>query len=853
MIGGLSLMIWRDWQMHKLRLILTVIGIALGVAVFFAIQTANSALVDSLHLTIEKMAGRATLQIVAGEAGFSQDILNGVRGVDGVAIAEPVTETLATASIGASQRILILGLDTASDLALYNDTIDQNSFILKNPLAFSNRKDSVAITKSLGEKFGLKDGDRFSVDTQAGPIELTVRGLFSETGIGEVYDGNVAVMDIYSAQELFGKGERIDRIDIANTPDVTVDQLQSNLAARLPAGIDVVRPNLRGQGLENSITTMHAGFTIMSLLAISIGIFIIFNSFSISLSQRWKEIGVLRSLGVERSNIQRMFLVEASVLGFIGSLLGVAAGYWIARAALSTVVSVTATIYGFVASTPHIELDLVFAAAGIAVGIVASLVAASLPARNASKLNPALALRNIETRHTGPVGSKLNVVAGLVLIAGGLVLTRFTPPTVGNYFQMLFSVSMLLGMLLLLPLLLRVGARVLRPIMKFLFGAEGGIAVETMARSPRRTVATVGAILIGLSFVFSNASLVQSQKAALNRSIDKAIAADVLITSSEQLHSRTYHFTEATANTIASMPEVARSNALRVTATQYNGVEVSLLAHEMNAYFAISPDLLDAGDAAEAREKTARGEGVLISNNMAFRWNIGLGDTLTIKSPGGELRLPVVGLLEYYRSENGTIFLDRQLYKRYWGDSDVDYLFLDLKPGIDRAIFKDNVLAAIAGSQRAFIYTHDEYKAWVSVLLDQFFMLMYIQMVVAVLVAAIGLVNTMMISVAERRRELGIFRAIGGLRRQVVKLVLLEAITISLIGFAAGVIAGALNTYFLINTAAKIVAGFTLPFTFPYQVMAAAIPLVIIISMISAWLPARIAARLSVVDAIGYE
>ncbi len=315
MIGALSLIILRDWRSHKLRLALTVAGIALGVAVFFAIQTANKTLVNSLNNTIEKLAGKATLQVVAGETGFSQDVLNVVRATPGVQIAEPVTETVASTPLGNGQKILILGLDTASDLILYNDGVDQSGFVVKNPLAFANRKDSVAVTKTFSERFGLKDGDKFIVDAQSGPVELTVRGIFSESGIGEVFDGNVAVMDIYSAQDVFGVAGKIDRIDIANAPDTTVDKLQKDLAARLPGGIEVVRPDLRGQSLENTITAMHVAFTITSVLALTIGVFIIFNSFSISLNQRWKEIAVLRALGVESGNVRRMFLVEAVVLG----------------------------------------------------------------------------------------------------------------------------------------------------------------------------------------------------------------------------------------------------------------------------------------------------------------------------------------------------------------------------------------------------------------------------------------------------------------------------------------------------------------------------------------------------------
>jgi putative ABC transport system permease protein len=273
----------------------------------------------------------------------------------------------------------------------------------------------------------------------------------------------------------------------------------------------------------------------------------------------------------------------------------------------------------------------------------------------------------------------------------------------------------------------------------------------------------------------------------------------------------------------------------------------------MESYFSISPDLLDSGDPVKARSLTARGDGILVSNNLALRWNVKMGDLIKMDTPSGPLELPVVGMLDYYRSEVGTIFLDRTVFRKYWNDSDVDYIFVDLKPGTNAQLFKQEVLNTIIGDQNAFVYTHDEFKQWVDRLIDQFFTLMYLQMVVAVFVAALGLVNTMIISVDERRRELGIFRAIGGLRRQVVKMVLLEAVGIALIGMAAAAVFGAFNAYFLVNTAAKVVAGFTVRLIFPYSLVLTAVPFVIAVAVLSALLPAIKAARLRVVDAIGYE
>ena len=852
MMDGLGLVTLRQWQQHKLRLALTIVGVALGVAVFFAVRSTTQTLVDSLNSTIEKLAGKATLQVAAGDAGFSNEYLKVVRETPGVALAEPVTESIVETVTPAGEKMLVLGLDIGSKLELYSEMFEEGDLVVSNPLAFSSRVDSIAVTRKFAERFGIQEGDKLSLLTQSGRKDLTVRGFFKSEGGGEVYDGNVAVMDIFAARETFGKGVRIDRIDLTNAPGVEVDKLAEDLRAQLPPGIRVERPSLRGQALENTVSTMHFGLTIMSFLALTICVFLIFNSFSISLNQRWKEIGILRAIGVKRQGVRMMFLGEAVLLGLIGSAIGILGGYFLAKLAIGVVTRVTTTVYGVVTVPQALEFDTQFALEAFAVGMIASLLAAWLPARAASRLRPVLALTNIETRQSEQGLNKVRIAAGVVLVILGVLLIRFTRPEIGMNVQLFYSVLMQIGMILLLPMFILLGARVIRRAMGWLFGVEGMIAVESMAGSPRRTVATVGAIMIGLSFVIAHAAFIQSQKAALDRSLDKTLSSDILISSSEQINGRSYHFSEDIAAQVAAMPETEIAAPMRVTSISYGGEDISLSAHDMDKYFASSPDLLDFGDPAYARAATARGEGALISTNLSMRTGLGLGGRIKIDSPNGTFELPVVGMLDYFRSQKGTVFIDRALYKKYWNDPSVDYVFIDLKPGVDRAAFKQKLQNALSG-QHAFVYTHDEFKAWVTRLVDQFFTLTYLQMVIAVFVAAIGLVNTMVISVAERRRELGIFRAVGGLRRQVAKMVMLEAVSIGLIGLFTGAIMGLLSAYFLVNTAAKVVAGFTVSLIFPYWIMLVAIPIVLIVAAAAAFVPSFNASRIHIAEAIGYE
>lgn len=855
MLSALAFITFRQWRLHRLRLALTLLGVALGVAAFFAVKTANATLASSLQETVEQLAGRATLQMTGGESGFPLEVIKTVLDTPGVMLAEPVIETIAQTNLSGQENLLLLGLDTASDLKLYEGTFDESGLEINDTLAFSSRVDSVAVSRAFADRHALKEGDSIPLYTQHGLQNFTVRGFFKPVGAGAIFGGNVAVMDIYAAQAAFDRGSNLDRIDIMTDPNLEPEIVQERLRARVPAGLVVAKPELRGQGLDNAVSSMRLSLTIMSFLALIISIFIVFNSLGISVNQRSKEIGSLRALGVERGNLRLMFTGEAIAIGFIGSTVGILTGYFLAGLAIKVMSGITVTLYGYV-STPQQQRPAFFweyALAAVGVGVLVSVLGAWLPARTASRLSPALALHNIEVRQREALLGKTRLFIGSGLIVAGLTLTYFSTPRAGLLIQCTYSMMMQLGMVLLLPKMVQWGARALRPVMEILFGAEGVIAVDTISRTPRRTSATVGALMIGLSFVFAVGAFIQSHKGALNRVLDRTVNADLLITTSEQMRSRTYHFNEELAQRIGALSGVAQADNVRVRETSYKSDEIVVIARDMDSWFDSSPALLDEGDARRARELTARGEGFLISQNFASRYGIRIGDQLPLETPTGTLLRPVVGILEYYYAEKGTVFLSRELYKKFWRDQGVDYIVLNLRPEIDRAAFKKNVEREIAGEQRAFIYTHEEYKQWVNRLTDQFFTLVYLQMIIAVFVAALGLINTLVISIAERQSELGVIRAIGGLRGQVRKMILLEAVSISLVGIAAGLMAGVLSAYFLVRTAATVIAGFRLEFHFPFTTLLLMIPAVLAVALVSAWLPARYAMRLPIGEAINYE
>jgi putative ABC transport system permease protein len=853
MISALWQVSLRQWRTHRLRVAVTTFGIALGVAVFFAVRTANAALLESLTLTVERLAGKSTLEVTAGEAGFPETTLDTVRATPGVQLAEPVIETIVHTAFQDEGNLMVLGVDTTGDQQLRQYDFDRSASQIADPLSYLADPRSILLSRAFAERHGLHIGDRLPIFTSHGKQDFTVEGIFKPTGVGQVFGGNIAVMDVYSAQLVFDRGHNFDRIDLVNAPGVPVDVLQQRLRARLPPGIEVARPEMQGQSLENAVSAMRLGMLITSFIALLVGVYIIFNSFTIAVNQRWKEIGILRAVGVEQGNINAMFLVEAVFTGVIGSCAGIAAGYYLAIGADRVMSSVAASVYGIVSIevAPRLHSNIVLTA--FALGVAASLAGAWFPARAASYLDPILALHNIEARQReSALGwPRATLGAGLLLIS--MLLMQFSPSGVGMAFEFSYAALMLLGLTILLPLLVHWAARAIRPAMDWAGGSEGALAVDAMIQSPRRSAATVGALMVGLMSVYSTGAYIQSYKHMITRWTSQMLNADLMVANSTLLRSSSYHFSEDLARRISTLPQVRIVENVRFTQVPYRGDTVAIMAVHMPDFLARDFSGLRGGNKQTIYDLLPKGEGVVASQNFAARWGLKIGDRVHLDTPTGPLDLPIVALAADYRSEKGTIFMDREVYKRYWKDDAVDFVDISLKPGADPVAMKRKIEQMTAGSEHAIVYTNAEFRDWIGTLVDAFFILNYMQLVVAVFVAIMGIANTLIISVAERRREFGIIRAIGGYRAQIRKMVLLEALSISVVGVTVAAAAALFNIEFMSHTVSTVLAGYEVPFYFPWLLILESLPAVIAVSLLAAWAPARRAMQAPVIEAIGYE
>lgn len=359
--------------------------------------------------------------------------------------------------------------------------------------------------------------------------------------------------------------------------------------------------------------------------------------------------------------------------------------------------------------------------------------------------------------------------------------------------------------------------------------------------------------MVGLMFVYSTAAYIQSYKHMITRWTHQMLNADLMVATSSLLRSTSYHFSEDLGARIAKLPEVKRVENVRFTIVPYDGDTAAICAIEMEEFLERSEGAILGGSHATAERLLPRGEGVLVSKNFAARWRMKVGDTVHLNTPTGPLDTPILGLVDDFRSDKGTIFMERTVYKRYWKDDAVDFVDIMLKPGQDATAVKHKIERMTAGSEHALVYTNVEFRAWIASLVDKFFMLNYMQLVVAVMVAVVGIANTLVISVAERKREFGVIRAIGGYQAQIRKMVLLEAFAISVVGVLVGAVGALFNIQFLSRTVSTVLAGYDVPFFFPWLLVLETFPAVVAVSLLAGWVPARHAMKAPVIEAIGYE
>ncbi len=843
----LRLISWPYARKHLLRCLLTMTGIVLGVAVFVGMHTANQSVLAAFHETIDRIAGSAQLQVSAGEAGFDEDVLDKVRAFPGVRAAAPVLES--TVSVDGTS-LLILGVDMLGDRKLRNYDFEDAGEAIDDPLVFLAQADSLIVTSAFARQKGLTVDSRIPMRTMAGDQAFTVRGIMKPGGLASAFGGDIAIMDIYAAQKVFGRGRKFDRVDLALDEGVLLDQAAAKLRAMLGPGFQVEPPSSRGRQFDATSRIYAVASDITSVFALFIGMFIIYNTFAIAVTQRRSEIGILRALGATRAQIRTLFLVESALTGLAGTILGILVGLVMARAMAGYIGGFLEDIYGVAQRAGDISLDPKLAAAAGGMGVLTSLIAAVLPARSAARVDPVKALQKgkYQTLSEGENRTRRNWAAACA--CASLLALGFSRFGVLLYAGFLLSV---LAAVLLAPAVSLWLARVLRPALARIRPVEGALAADGLIQAPRRTSGTVAALMLSLALVISLGGLARASYNSIAEWMRVALNLDLLVTTAENLTSRSFVMPVSLADGLRAVDGVAEVQMVRSVRVLVKDTPVMLIAADQGALKRLSKMQLIEGDSAEMLRLAMAGDGVIASENFTRLHGGRVGETVEVPSPSGTLSLTIAGVVRDFSDQQGSLFLSRDVFVRRWNDTGITSFGIYLKPGASEAAVRQRILDLYGGQQRLFVLTNRDVRNYITRLTDQWFGLTYVQIAVAVLVAILGIVNALTVSITDRRRELGVLRAVGGLRWQIRHTIWMEAVAIGFIGVILGLGLGALQLYYSVEVAQRDVAGIDLGYAYPFRMALALIPVILGAAWLAALGPAERAVRGSLVEALEYE
>lgn len=852
---------------HPLRTALTVAGVMLGVATLVAVVLVNRSVVGSVQATFDDISGKADWQVAGGSAGIDESLLETLKATPGVYKATPIlqkTVRVSTQGLDPEKRaqlegqyLLVLGVDFLGEDDEYFRAYGSQEVdaVKEEPLAFLNSSTNIVLSDKFASEYGYQVGDTLPLLTPAGTQDFEVWGFIREEKIGRAFGGFIGVMYYQAAQVAFERGTLVDRFDVAIVPGADADEVRAAMLKQLGPGFEIERPERRSGRVTKMLNAFQFALTMGSMIALLVGMFLIFNTISISVVQRKYEIGILRALGTTRGQILRLFTFEGTVMGIVGSVVGTGLGVLLARILLGSVTQSVGELYLQVEAN-KVHMDPILMVSGFVLGIGMSLISSLWPAKVATAVRPIETLRASPTPAaydlTRPIG-RSDIIA-MVLAAVSIVFLFQDPIGGMPLFAYGAMLTLTLMFALLMPRVVLLVHRMFRPLFARMAGLEAQLANEALLRDLNRASITTAALMIAIGMAVSSAVFITSFRDSTLKWIDQSVPADIFITSAARFSGvKNNPMSADLLPFFAEIEGVESVDMIRIADLNFRDLPIKLLSLDWNVYKQHAQSNYVDGSLQQADPLLTAGTGVLIGENLARRCNLSAGDSLELLTPIGTRTYQVGGVIVDYTSDQGIIVMDRSAYVNTFSDTMVDTYELYLEPTADLETIRSEIIKTYGPTYDLFVLSNAEFKGELKALLDQIFAVLNALELVALIIALLGVINTMLANVLDRVREIGVLRAIGTLRRQVRKMVVFEAMILgfasNLMGIASGLVGGLVMLY-SINT---VQTGWVFPFSFPTIPIVQVFFLILLVAALAGWYPARQAARFRVTEALGYE
>ena len=847
---------------EKVRTITTVLGVALGIAVVIAIQLTNASSVRGFETALETVAGKTAIEIIGSGTGVEESVLPQLGWLREYGIISPVIEGNAALVVGdvrslsrrQMEAVKVLGIDILRDQPFRDYQlleIEQRAgggttdFNTQQFLEILTSPQTVVITEKLATRrnFALGSDMRLMIGDRV--LSFVVRGILKNEGPARVLDGNFIMMDIAAAQLAFDRLGRVDRIDVLLPEGADLYRDLDAIARRLPVGVSAQRPSRRGEQVETMLAAFHTNLTALSWIALIVGLFLVYNTVTISVVARRQEIGTLRALGLSRNKVLLLFLGEAAALAVAGIAIGLGLARLLADAAVTMTASTVSTLYIAAVSAPP-DMNISHLWIAIAIGLPLSLVAAAIPALEASRVPPTAAMRGHDTLDMRVRFKPAAMVVGVVFLAVAYALAQLGPIGRRPVFGYMSSFAIVIGGAFLVPAIMYWLARIGRTFLRRRLGVEGLLAHANLTSAIPRLSISVAALAVSLSMMVAIAVMIGSFRDTVVYWVGQTLKADLFIgpgirptVGSEQTIS------EDVIATLATHPEVRALDQFRNVDLVYNGNLAVLGAGSYDVVLDNGGLLFKSpGNAREVVRSSIGQDTVIISEPFATRYRKRDGDMIDIPTPQGVLPFRIVATYYDYASDRGVVIMDRGTFRKYFGELPPTGVAAYLKPGADPDKVRSEMLDMLDEGHRAFIFSNSTLRGEILQVFDSTFAITYALELIAIAVAMLGVAGTLLTLVLERRRELSLLRLTGADRRQVRRMVIIEAALIGAVSQGIGLAVGFGLSMVLIYVINVQSFGWTIQFHVPLAFLIQASIAVVIATSIAGIYPARRAAQL---------
>jgi putative ABC transport system permease protein len=884
----------RYFQQRWSRALLIVASIALGVGLLVGTRSINESMWDAARTSVNPLA-EAPLYVGNGDSGVPRDLVPLVADVPGVDHVEPLVFGRVRVPDLLTRQAPVLGIVWRADVADRNDWgvhVDWLLPIDKLPARVWQKSDPqrwlarvptgvtpVLVGADLND--ALRKATEHAASTgawqwllkalpgarvfpvQVQPVGKEVRqllavGVVRADGPARDIVKNALILNASDAAQMLGRPDMFTRVDVYLTPGADVEEVRDRIRDVLGERSTVRTLAEIDQRVQTNMAPFQLGFALIGAGGLVVGLFLIYLVLAVSVAERRHEVGILRSLGATRPQVWALFVGEALLLGVAGTSLGVPTGLVLARyLGFDFIKRLLSDFLVNVELTSEVRVTLETILIAVTAGVVTAVLAALVPAVQAVQEEPASAVRRTPPRaRWGYQTLQLAFSLALMAVGAGCILLRqWLPARFAMYGGF---VLVLLGLLLTTPLLVSVISRVFQPAARWLLGMDGRLAADNLVRAPRRTGLVITVLAAGVAMFLQTAGVIRSNQEPILEWVDRALDADLFVSSgSPIIGSGQNLLLEASLGpTIqnAFPKQVAAALGVRTRTADLGKDMVLLIGLDAKGF-----DALGGGHGPLARSGlyhrlTAPGpDRAVVSENFAALYHVRPGDVIRLGGPHGLVPLEVVGVVRDYSYPRGTVLMDLKRYARSFEDPLVDEYFVYLQPGADEKSVKEGINYRWGADYDLVIWTRARQRESFLTTMHRFSVVAYSQELVVGVVAALGLAFALLISVIQRRRELGILRAVGATQAQVLRSVLVEAALMGVIGSLIGLCVGVPMEWYIMTVLVFEETGCVFPALIPWFQAAIIVGVGLVIATLAGVWPALRTMHLRIPEAIAYE